>query len=57
MKVQKVHILVHEVHIQVAQHHREHQDSHEKILKEWIAKGKFQNKAYLALYVLRPRWR
>ena len=34
MKVQKVHILVHEVHIQAAQHHREHQDSHEKTLKE-----------------------
>ena len=39
MKVQKVHTPVHEVLIQAAQHHREHQDNHEKILKEWIAKG------------------
>ena len=34
MKAQKVRTLVHEVHIQAALHHREHQDSHEKTLKE-----------------------
>ena len=57
MKAQKVRTLVHEVHIQAAQHHHEHQDSHEKILKEWIAKGKFQAKKYWVSKVMRPRWR
>ena len=43
MKVPKVRILVLEVHIRAAQHHQGPQGNLEKISKEWIAKGKFQN--------------
>jgi len=43
MKVPKVRILVLEVHIRAAQHRQGPQDNLEKISKEWIAKGKFQN--------------